>query len=142
MSNIVKRIGRRPSSWTKGAQRLLTLTVAVVLLLGVGLAKAPVEAAEAQGGRAAVVGSAAVPADGLMDTDADSSDWRPGVAHKVLPAVVVAAVWLIVRLGYWVVRYAPQVVQVLNNYLMKRAACQEMRRQGSPWGWSFICWGT
>jgi beta-lactamase regulating signal transducer with metallopeptidase domain len=61
---------------------------------------------------------------------------------RAIPAVVWAAVWLIVQFGYYAVRFAPQVVQVFNNGLLRRSACQQLRSQRNWWGSSWLCVGT
>jgi hypothetical protein len=89
----------------------------------------------------------AAPAAFRVHTDRATALQRPHVATgspavgRVAP-LVAAAVWLIIRFGYYAVRYSPQVLTAFNNWLMKREACRELRRQGNGWGWSWLCAGT
>lgn len=70
---------------------------------------------------------------------------QPGeITTAALPAVVVYAVWLIVRFGIpWLITYANSVfITVFRNQSIKYLVCKELRNGSNGWGWSWYCNGT
>lgn len=69
---------------------------------------------------------------------------KGGATTLALPAIAAYAVWLIVRFGIpWLIQYASNVFySVFLSRSIKLLVCQELRRQGNGWGWSWYCSGT